>query len=160
MKKSASDAIVLIESHARAVKDGKHKTVKPGQPFDFNAAHQTGEGVWQGDLGVEIVSCVPTGYELVKNPTSADRKMVPGPEDGAKHHLDSFNGVTLYRPKGWGEDMDMLDGPVLVVTKPRQIVHSGSGQHGTVGLCAGNIYALRYQRVWENEEARERRSKD
>ncbi len=160
MKSKASEAIVLIEDHARTVKEGRHETVKPGQPFSFNPAHEVGEGVWQGDLGIAIIAGVPDGYDLVKKPTTADRKLVPGSEDGAKHHLDSFDGVKLYHPKGWGKDMEMLAGPVLVVSKPRQIVHSGSGQHGTVGLCEGNTYGITYQRVWENEEARERRSRD
>lgn len=147
--------IERIQKHAATIKAGEHESVKPGQPFGFTEACQPGDGVWQGDLGIEIVAGVPDGYEQVKNPKSADKQLVPGQTQGARHCLDSLVGVKLYRPTEWGPES--LQGPCLVITKTRKILHP---THGAVTVPAGFTVLCRYQREWDKEQAKQRRARD
>lgn len=148
-----------LQNHAKNLKDGLER-VRPGDPYTFSSAADAGEGVWQGDLGIEIVRAIPKDYVKVTKPTAAHMKLVPGGEDGAKHHLDSLAGVTLYLPPEFEKDPNSLRGPAFKISEPRQIVHTGSGRHGTVNLDPTHAYQCRYQRVWEQEEQRERRARD
>lgn len=139
------------------------ETVTPGQPAELNGSHQAGDGVWQGDLGIEIVDNVPEDYEIVENPTDEDRQLVPldgGP--GSHHRVASFDGVTLYRPRDWGQDESDLRGPCVVFDKPNRIVHEPghSHPHGTVDITVPMTVLCRYQRNLEADERAARRAAD
>ena len=144
-----------IETHATAIKNGEHESVRPGLPWEFSEACQPGDGCWQGDLVLEIVACVPQGYVKVSKPTKADAKLVPGETQGSRHCLDSLAGVTLYRPEEW--DAESLQGPCFVLAKRRKVIHP---THGAVTIPAGFTVLCRYQREWEKELQRERRARD
>lgn len=137
------------------VQEHLSEIVKPGMPAAFTAACEPGDGIWQGDLGLEICATVPAGYKLVAKPTSRDKQLVPGNTRGARHCLDSLDGVTLYRPQEWNEDS--LQGPCLVLTEDREVRHP---VHGTVTVLAGQTILCRYQREWDKEQAKARRAAD
>lgn len=150
-------AIEKIQRHAKRIEGGKAK-VHPGQPYRFSEASQAGDGVAQGDLHLILVDKVPIGYTKVKNPTDADRQLVPGNTEGAKHCLDSLDGVTLYRPDGWPASVedDML-GPVLVLKNERTILHP---KHGHVTVLPGSIIQCTYQPEYDAQLKRSRRNAD
>lgn len=146
--------IQKIENHAKRIAGGKAK-VQPGQPHRISEAASVGDGVWQGDLGIEVVAGRPIDFVLVERPTDADRQLVPGNTQGAKHCLDSLAGVTIFRPRDWPDVA--LDGPCLVLTEDRTILHP---THGAVTIPAGFTVQCRYQREWDSEQRRERRNAD
>lgn len=140
----------------------KTETVSPGLPASLTAAHEVGEGVWQGDLGLEIVGAVPDGYVRIKNPTDAQRQLVPESGPGSHHRLASLDGVTLYHPTNWMADDTDLRGPVVVFSQPNEIVHEPghSKPHGTVRIEAPMTIRCRYQRNYDAELRAERRAAD
>ena len=147
--------IERIEEHARRIAARQDEKVQPGMPAAFTEAASAGDFGWQGDLKLIVVAAVPAGYAQVKQPKAIDRQLVPGNTEGAKHCLDSLEGVTLYRPQQWSEES--LDGPCLVLTQERKILHP---THGHVTIPAGLTILCRYQREWDREQQRERRSQD
>lgn len=146
--------ITKIEKHAKKIRDGK-ATVSPGLPFRINEAATVGDMVWQGDLGLEIVTAVPEGYVRVESPTEADRQLVPGRTQGAKHVLDSLDGVELWRPAEWPNVTQL--GPAFVLRKERTVTHP---THGDVTIAAGHTVLCSYQREWDSEQRAERRNMD
>lgn len=150
-----ASVIERAQKHAAKVAAGEHETVKPGQPFRITEATSIGDGVWQGDLGIEVVAVVPADYVRVAKPKAADKQLVPGSTQGAKHCLDSLVGVKLFRPKDWSEES--LAGPCLVLGKERTILHP---THGPITIPAGFTVLCRYQREWDKEQAKERRARD
>lgn len=147
-------AIDRIEKHAANIRDGK-ATVSPGLPFRINEAATVGDVVWQGDLGLEIVAGVPDGYSRVESPRDADRQLVPGSTQGARHVLDSLDGVELWRPTGWPNVTQL--GPAMVLRKERTVTHP---VHGDVTIAAGHTVLCSYQREWDAELRAERRNAD
>lgn len=147
--------IERIERHAKRIAGGKAK-IHPGQPHRISEAASVGDGVWQGDLGLEIAAKVPSDYVRVEKPTTRDCQLVPGNTEGAKHCLDSFAGVELYRPKEW-PNAESLTGPCLVLTQERTVLHP---KHGNVTIPAGFTIQCRYQREYDAELKRERRNAD
>lgn len=143
-----STAIDRIQEHL------KDPAVRPGTPARFTEACTINDGIPQGDLNIKIVATVPNGYTKAKTPTA---QLVPGNTQGSKHCLDSLDGVTIYLPKTWGQDPDSLDGPCLVLTEERTILHP---THGAVTIPAGFTVLCRYQREWAKEEAKQRRARD
>lgn len=131
------------------------ESVCPGEAFTLSDAADVGDGVWQGDLGIEIVAAVPDEYVQVKNPMAADKQLVPGNTQGSRHCLDSLRGVTIYRPAKW--DAESLQGPCLVLAQARTITHP---THGDVIIPAGRTVLCRYQREFDAEQKRERRARD
>ena len=139
-------------------------TISPGQPFTITSAHQPGDGVWQGDLGIEIVeSGVPKGYTKVKKPTESDRQLAVEAGAGSHHRLRSLEGVELYHPPNWGQQ-DEADtaGPYVVLTKPNAIVHEPghAHPHGTVTIEYPCSIQIRYQKNLDAETRREIRARD
>lgn len=150
-------AITAIERHAKRIAAGKAK-VKPGQPFRFSEAAQTGDGVWQGDLGICLVAGVPKGFVLVDKPTEADKQLVPGNTQGSRHCLESLDGVLIYRPAKWPQSAEEdYIGPCLVTERDTTILHP---THGPVTILAGSIVQCTYQREYDQELRRSRRSAD
>jgi hypothetical protein len=147
--------IERIEQHAQRIAAGENETVSPGKPARFTEASTPHDGIWQGDLGLEIVKSVPDGYIRVTKPKVADKQLVPGTTQGARHCLDSLRGVTIYRPAEWSEES--LDGPCLVLSAERTILHP---THGSVTIPAGFTVKCRYQREWDKEQAAARRTRD
>lgn len=143
-----STTIERLQQHAAEI-------VQPGMPAAFTGACQPGDGIWQGDLGLEIVASVPMDYVLVSKLRAADKQLVPGNTQGARHCLDSLAGVTMYRPANWGPES--LQGPCIVTTQERRVLHP---THGAVTIPSGMTVLCRYQREWAREQARERRARD
>jgi hypothetical protein len=149
----AITAIEKLQRHADRIRTGKAK-IHPGQPMRLSEAAAPGDGIWQGDLGLEVVESVPADYELA---AAVTLQLVPGTTQGSRHCLDSSDGVTMYLPSGWGQNYDGLQGPCMVLTKERTIVHP---THGAVTIPAGFTIACRYQREWDAEQRKERRNQD
>jgi hypothetical protein len=147
--------IEKLQRHAKRIANGNHERVKPGMPFRITEAASVGDGVWQGDLGLEIVADVPAEYTLIEKPKDIDRQLVPGNTQGAKHCMDSLDGVTLYRPHNW--NAESMVGPCLVLSQERTVLHP---THGPVTIPAGFTVQCRYQREFDAEQRRERRARD
>jgi len=148
-------AIERLADHVETIKTGNHETVKPGMPCRITEAWVKGDAVAQGDLNIVVADKVPAGYVRVDKPKAIDKQLVPGNTQGSKHCLDSLVGVKLYRPENWGPES--LDGPCLVLSKERTILHP---THGHVSIPAGFIVACSYQRELDNELKKERRARD
>lgn len=147
--------IEKVLNHARQIANGEHDTIRPGMPFTIPDSWQAGESVAQGDLIIEVTARKPIGYVLIEKPTEQDLQLVPGNTEGAKHCLDSFDGVQFYRHPDW--NAESLDGPYFVTTEQRTITHP---THGHVHIPAGRKIRVSYQREWEAEQRRERRNQD
>lgn len=100
-----------------------------------------------------------TVYEKLAHINKIDLKLVPGGEDGSRHRLDDRRGVKMYRPFGWGQprQRNPLEGPIMLITEERRVLHDGAGKHGTVVLPAG-FYQFTYQQV--QRQGRSARSLD
>lgn len=131
------------------------ETVSPGLPFEISAAADVGDGVWQGDLGLEIVAGVPAGYERVKGNSAKLKQLVRGSTEGSRHCLDSLRGVELYHPANWTDES--LVGPCFITKQQRVVQHP---KHGDVTVPAGTTILCRYQREFDSEQRRERRNQD
>ena len=147
--------IEKIQRHAERISAGDIEQVRPGMEASFTDACQPNDAIRQGDLYLIIVDAVPDGYERVVKPTKTDRKLVPGNTEGSRHTLDSLAGVTLYHPKVWSEES--LEGPCFVLTRRRKILHP---THGHIIIPAGFTILCRYQREFDKELQRERRTRD
>ena len=153
---SITQAIENLKQHV------KNNPVTPGQPYTFNAA-TVGDGVWQGDLGLEIVDKVPANYILVENPTDKDRQLVPESGAGSHHRLRSLDGVRLYLPPNWGVNATDLAGPCVVFSKANAIDHEPGHEypHGAVFIEAvPTIILCRYQQNWSIAQRIALRAKD
>lgn len=150
-----SSVIENIQKHAEKIRNGEHDKIGPGVPVTMSIALMANEGVAQGDLNIIVADKVPERYVRIENPSGSDKQLVPGNTVGAKHCLDSLDGVTLYRPQRWTEES--LDGPCLVLTQERTILHP---THGAVTVPAGMTVVCHYQREWDRELANERRARD
>ena len=149
---SVKEVIREIQQHAKVLKE----RVSPGQPAVLNEACSVGDGVWQGDLGIEIVSAVPEGYVLVEKPKEDDKQIVPGNTQGSKHVLRSIVGVSIWRPKNWPSEIGIF-GPCIVAESEAVIDHP---THGEVTISAGHTILCRYQREWDQEQKKARRNAD
>lgn len=147
--------IETLERQVAAIKDGSHDVIRPGLPYRINEAITAGYGVWQGDLAIEVVDAVPEGYIKLESPGDGDRQLVPGNTEGAKHALDSLDGVELYRPAAWPDVTDL--GPAFVLHKERTVTHP---THGDVTIAAGHTVLCSYQREWDAEARQARRNAD
>lgn len=147
--------IEQIQNHAKSIANGEHDKIGPGVPVSMSSALVAGEGVAQGDLMLIVADRVPDGYQKVSKPNAIDKQLVPGNTVGAKHCLDALAGVTLYRPSNWTEES--LDGPCIVTTKERTVLHP---THGAVTIPAGMTVVCYYQREWDREQMKERRARD
>ena len=152
MSTTMTNAIDRIEAHARRIAAGEHETVRPGQPFRLNEAASVGDGVWQGDLGLEVVEAPPEGYVKAKKPLT---QLVPGETRGARHCLDSTAGVEMWLPKEWPEVTQL--GPCFRLSEERTVEHP---VHGDVTIAAGHTILCSFQREYDHEQRRERRNAD
>lgn len=156
-------SITKIKSHATRISKGNAK-VKPGQPARLTSASkpttatERGDGVWQGDLGIEVIDpafmmSLP-GYQPA-NPVS---QLVPGNTTGSRHCLQDTSTVdTFLLPDGFGPKYEALLGPMFSCTADTTVTHP---THGDVLIDAGLSVRIRYQRNLEAETARERRALD
>lgn len=149
-----------VERHAQRIRENSPvnnpDVVGPGQPLYLNSAAAIGDGVWQGDLGIEIVAGLPDGY--VTAPVRL--QLVPGNTTGSRHCLLDPSTVTEFAlPQGWSDnqDYDGLRGPYFQCVKDTTIPHP---IHGPAIIAAGHCIALRYQRNLDEETKRERRAAD
>ena len=152
----ALTAIQKIARQASRIRNGNSR-ITPGEPHRISEAATAGDGVWQGDLGIEVVVSVPEDYVKVENAVDKDRQLVPGNTEGSKHCLDSLVGVELFRPKDWGSNYEGLEGPACILSKQRIITHP---KHGDVTIPACTTVRCRYQREFDAEQQRERRNAD
>jgi len=150
VKGSEPTALERLEQHRDLLVSGDGP-VQPGQPTSFTNASTVGDCIAQGDLYLIVVDAIPAGYQEQK----AKTQLVPGQTQGAKHCLDSIEGVTMHFPANWTEES--MDGPIFVADQDRTVEHP---VHGNVTVPAGTLIQCRYQREWDAEQARERRNAD
>lgn len=160
-KTTAIAAIAEVAAHKDTILAGAAR-IHPGQPLSTESL-SPGDVIAQGDLYIRVCGpseSPPSDYIRVDGPVGDRLKLVPGPDAGSHHWLDSGVGVTMFLPPEWGSDLESLRGPWLVLTEPRTIEHHGPSRHGSVHLSAGQCVELGYQRVWDAEHRRERRARD
>jgi len=100
--------------------------------------------VRQGDVYVWLVSKLPKNCE----PAKAIEQLAPGTTKGARHCLDSLDGVTMFVRS----DANELQGPFIRLECERVITHP---EHGDWRLPAG-LYEITYQRAFADELRRVR----
>ena len=157
---SKTAVLSRIEKRVEEIRGGTH-VVQPGSPLAFSEASTPGDCIAQGDLYICVIDEkeIPKDYEEIKY-TVRDLQLVPDNTEGARHCLENFDGVRVFRPKKWdGED---LRGPILLTTQEKKIIHRNNvnGGHGSVSLPAGFCFETRYQPNWNAEEKKERRARD
>lgn len=147
-----------IKEHVEKIAKGEHEKVRPGMPQAFNGAHTVEDCGSQGDLDITIIDKVPTGYKLVEKIEEKHLQLVPGNHIGARHCLDTTKGYKMYLPEATMTE-ESLEGPVLVLDADADVtvVHP---THGNVKLFGGQSYQVTYQRNWDTEKKKERRSLD
>lgn len=120
-----------LKEHAESIKNDEHQVVGP---------MAVGDTYWQGDLGV-----VYYGEALPKDaePIEASAQLVPGQTEGARHVLESVEGIGFYRRK----NATVCDGPFLVAPAGFRVNHP---RHGDLTFGSG-IYAIIYQRQYAEE---------
>jgi hypothetical protein len=154
MIKSCQIEIEEIQQHM--------ESLQPGMPTALTAAASPGnlekgikpDAVRQGDLYLIVIDKIPKGYKFIVNEVSK-LQLVLGQTQGARHCLDSFDGVKLYYPVNWTEES--LEGPCFVLTEERKVLHP---THGTVTIAAGHTIRCCYQREYDKELMKERRTRD
>jgi len=147
-------AIDRILAHAERIRNGLER-VRPGDPYEISTAAMAGEGVWQGDLGLEIVEAIPPSHQLVEKLTEKDRQLVFGNTEGARHCIEDLSTVQLYKDPSWNEED--LFGPSFICLEKTTITHP---THGPVIIPKDFIIHTRYQRSQDAEEQRIRRARD
>lgn len=144
-----------LEQHRDSVVRGEGK-IGPGEPIRISEALGNGEGVAQGDLNLIVRNGVPSSY---KKREARDGQLVPGNTTGAKHVVIDLDAVEIFDPPNWGPTYDELKGPFIVVNREVENLISHP-THGPVTIPAGTTVECTYQRVWEHEQAKERRQRD
>ena len=143
--------ITAVKKHATLIKNGNAK-IQPGEVFRLNEAASVGDGVWQGDLGIEVVEEIPANYIE----SQICLQLVPGNTIGSRHVLKDMRSISQFSlPAGWGEES--LEGPAFIADEETVIEHP---THGNVIIAAGHIVRCRYQRQYDEEQKRERRAID
>lgn len=149
-------AIEMIQSHAKKIAASKDPAVMPGRPERFTEGSVPGDVIAQGDLYLVIVDSVPTHYSQVLKPRVADKQLVPGNTQGAKHCLSNIRSVELFRPADWGQG-ESLEGPCFRTKSEVTVLHP---THGNVTVPAGMTVLCGYQPEFDAELRRERRNAD
>lgn len=147
--------IALVKKHATRIANGKAR-VQPGQPLSIHEGVSIGDGIWQGDLGIEVIDAIPPGHVQAVPCT----QLVPGNTIGSRHTLKDTSTVDQFHlPSDWTDepDHDGLWGPVFRAKEETTIEHP---THGDVTIAAGHLIRCRYQRNWDAQQRRERRSID
>lgn len=129
------------------------ENVKPGQTIRITEGCVVNDRVWQGDLAITVAKEQPP-----VNFRKAEKvvlQLVKGETIGAKHCLESSEGVEQYLPPDSQEYM--LIGPWLKLTKANSILHP---IHGKVEIPAGFCVQITYQREYDEEQKAARRAKD
>lgn len=149
-------AIETIQRHAKKIATSKDPAVMPGRPERFTEGSVPGDAIAQGDLYLMIVDSVPDAYEKVSKPSAADKQLVPGNTQGAKHCLSNIRSVDLYRPADWGKG-ESLVGPCFRTKSEVTVLHP---THGDVSVPPGMTVLCGYQPEYDAELRRERRNAD
>jgi hypothetical protein len=137
-------SICEIEKRMASIRERKDSRVCPGQAVSFNRAHTAGDAIRQGDLYLVLLDEVPDGYVYAGK--RANVQLVPGNTEGARHCLDSLQGVKQWTPEqeaGGGASADFQLGPVLRLAEERVVLHP---THGHVTLLENTIVQCLYQR--------------
>lgn len=148
-------SITLVKAHATRIANGKAR-VKPGQSFRLNEAAAVGDGVWQGDLGIEIIAAIPTEF-VACGPFA---QLVPGNTTGSRHTIEDVATIgDFHRPSNWTSDADYegLLGPAFLAVRETNITHP---THGAVLVAAGHMVQIRYQRNQDLIAKQARRARD
>ncbi len=120
---------------------GKHVAKDAAQRIDPDAYARLPAGAifaQQGDVYLAKLATVPTDARRI----DAHRQLVPGVSMGSRHCLDSLAGVSMFLLAHPGP----LDGPILLLTETRTIVHPKHGD--IVGIPSGAIVHVQYQRMY------------
>lgn len=131
--------------------------VKPGQAERISEAAACGDFCWQGDLKFTIVDKIPKDYTQIE-PTEADKQLVPGSTEGAKHCLNHLD-VEYYVPKEWSrsDSYNKLDGPIVLFKSENVVSHN---EHGNITIPAGMCIQFNYQKNFDIELQKEIRARD
>lgn len=144
------DTATIVTEMRKSIGDG---AIGPGTAAAFNAANVPGDCIAQGDVEFTMIATIPSG--LVRRKSGA-ASIVYG-ESSPTHTIEDPSAVEFYDRADWSADS--LDGPCIRVLREVRVVHSGAGHHGPVTLTPA-CYEITYPRVWEVEDARERRARD
>lgn len=116
------------------------ESIDNGSPHQMPAAFAPGDIYWQGDIGLLMLSELPSNAVKRAKPWGGDLQLAEGNTRGSRHCIPHrFENVThVYE----APTDSILDGSVLDVRKPIDLVHPEHGDH--IGYPAG-VYRVRYQ---------------
>jgi hypothetical protein len=146
------NGLTKVQMWVDQVSSGQHETVKPGMPTRFTEASTVNDRICQGDLNITIADKIPNGYVKMDKPS---KQLVFGESEGARHCLDSLDGVTMYADPNW--DIESLNGPHIRLEKERVIEHP---KHGNVTIPKGFSCDISYPKELDVELRKERRARD
>jgi len=126
----------VIEIHKRI--QALAEVVK-GKPEPREVTIPVGDYTVQGDVYIQALDIVPTGYK----PTSIAAQIAPGNTQGSRHILKSLDGIKMYTAK----NASVLDGPVIRAEQSFELTHP---EHGHLILSPG-IYRITYARQYAVE---------
>lgn len=147
---ATQDPRQIIETMETAIRDPE---VAPGQPACFTDAAAPGDAIAQGDLLLLVVSqeefqtlIKQSKYTAVSHLeiswTKPTVQLVIGNTEGAKHCLDSLDGVEMVFPNIF-DSLVTLRGPMFQLHESRTVLHP---VHGDVTIPAGFCIQVWYQR--------------
>lgn len=154
MNATVEQSLKKLEAHKEKIVGGE-LTVAPGLPQVFTRGMAPMDAIAQGDLNLILVESIPDNFKLRKN--RDDNQLVPGNTEGSKHCVVDMSTCDVLNPPGWSAEYDNLLGPVIVAKSDTTIGHP---THGAVTILAGQTVQCQYQRVWEEEQKKERRQRD
>lgn len=123
-------------------------------PAFFPDNPQVDTAIAQGDLFLLISENVPENYT---KRTDGNLQLVPGDSVGAHHRLIAGSPCEVFDPPGFGPEYEELLGPYMVTTGPVEVAHP---THANVMVPPGTTVECRYQKTWDAEKRRERRTRD
>jgi hypothetical protein len=129
---TAEQAMRVVKSHAERIKSDEQQR--------FPEAASAGDVFRQGDLYIWKIDEFPGDW---REDTRADLQLAIGTSQGARHVLDSRDGVRIFQHPQQTE----LDGPILQLAEERVLTHP---EHGDVVLPPG-CYEITYQRQFADE---------
>lgn len=174
-QESGQTAVERVMGHAERIKAREvmrgEQIVAPGEPTSMSPALREDECIAQGDLLLRPCAKPPEGYVQKAIPANGTReyaqlcRLVPGPETkGSSHVLSSLEGVELWHPADGmgGTDGEGYLGPWFIAKNGVTVEHGKQygDSHGAVVIPENFGVQCQYQRMWDSEQARERRTRD
>jgi len=141
---------VSIQQSIQKLEASALESIDNGASHQMPEAFAPGDIYWQGDVGLLMLEQLPRGAVLRSERWKSDLQLAEGNTKGSRHCIPiRFEPSVQVHQHGTN---DILDGDVLVASKPFDLVHPEHGDH--IGYPPG-VYRVRYQQNAERERVRD-----